>query len=161
MEPKLPPGTGWDAIDEGDELPAVTWTPVLGDLVKFAAGSGDFNPLHFDHDSTAARRIGSVIVHGRYKYAALGRLVSDWLLHRGRLRSIVCQYRGIDRPGDPLTCRGRISRKWQEAGVRLLEIELWTENAAGERTTSGSAIVTFPDTPGAPRDERQAGGSRR
>lgn len=70
-------------IAVGDELPPLTKTLDRLDLVKYAAGSGDFNPLHYDPDFPQARDIGDNIVHGRLKYAALGRVVSDWLSHRG------------------------------------------------------------------------------
>ena len=51
--------------------------------MKYAGGSGDFNPLHYDYQFPQAKQIGSIIVHGRFKYAALGELVSNWLGHRG------------------------------------------------------------------------------
>jgi len=63
----------------GDELPALIKQPDREQLVKYAAGSGDFNPLHYDPDFPQAQEIGANLVHGRFKYAALGQLVSDWL----------------------------------------------------------------------------------
>jgi acyl dehydratase len=62
----------------GDELPPLTKAPDREQLVKYAAGSGDFNPLHYDADFPQAQAIGGNIVHGRMKYAAMGQLVSDW-----------------------------------------------------------------------------------
>ena len=38
----------WESIQEGQELPELAKQPGLTDLVKYAAGSGDFNPLHHD-----------------------------------------------------------------------------------------------------------------
>jgi acyl dehydratase len=34
------------------------------DLVRYAAASGDFNPVHFDHDAGVAAGFGGVVVHG-------------------------------------------------------------------------------------------------
>jgi 3-methylfumaryl-CoA hydratase len=84
--------------------------------VKYAAGSGDFNPLHFDPDFPQARDIGDNIVHGRLEYASLGQLVSAWLGHRGWIRRISAQYRGMDKRGVPFTCRGRVSELRDEDG---------------------------------------------
>jgi acyl dehydratase len=80
----------WESIKDGDELPVLKKKPTLTQLVKYAAGSGDFNPLHHDYNFPQSKLIGSIIVHGRFKYAALGELVSNWLGHRGRIRKISC-----------------------------------------------------------------------
>ena len=86
----------WEEIREGTALPRLEKRPGVTQLVKYAAGSGDFNPLHHDYGFPQAKQIGSIIVHGRFKYAALGELVSNWLGHRGRIRKISCQFRGMD-----------------------------------------------------------------
>lgn len=135
--------TTWDTINEGDALPELTKTPGISQLVKYTAGSGDFNPLHHDYNFPQAKEIGSIIVHGRFKYAALGQLVSDWLGHNGRVKKISCQYRGMDMPDQTMTCRGTVTRKWQEDGEKLAELEIWVESADGKKSTPGSARVVF------------------
>lgn len=133
----------WESIKEGDALPELRKRPDVEQLVKYAAGSGDFNPLHYDYNFPQAKQIGSVIVHGRFKYAALGELVSNWLGHNGTVRKIACQYRGMDLPNQDIICRGTVKRKWQENGVKLAEVEIWTQNPEGKKTTPGSAVVAF------------------
>jgi acyl dehydratase len=127
----------------GDELEPITKRLDREQLVKYAAGSGDFNPLHFDPDFPQARDIGDNIVHGRLKYAALGQLVSEWLGHAGFVRRISASYLGMDRRGEPFTCRGRVSAVREEHGRNVVELELWTENAEGKRTTEGAAEVVL------------------
>ena len=140
----MPERPSYEQVSIGDELPPLEKTPTREQLVKYAAGSGDFNPLHFDPEFPQAREIGDNIVHGRMKYAAMGQLVSDWLGHAGRVHSLSAQYRGMDLRGASFTCRGRIAGKREEGGVRLVELEVWTEDAAGKRTTTGMATVAFP-----------------
>jgi hypothetical protein len=108
----------WESIKEGDQLPELRKRPDVPQLVKYAAGSGDFNPLHYDYNFPQAKQIGSIIVHGRFKYAALGELVSNWLAHRGRIKSISCQYRGMDLPHQDIICRGTVARKWEGGEAR-------------------------------------------
>ena len=127
----------------GDELPPITRTLDRLQLVLYAAGSGDFNPLHYDPDFPQAREIGDNIVFGRLKYAALGQLVSDWLGHRGFIRRISASYRGMDRRGQPFTCRGRVTGLREEQGTGIVELELWTEGVDGQRTTEGAAEVAM------------------
>jgi acyl dehydratase len=133
----------WESIQEGLQLPEQRRTLGVPDLVKYAAGSGDFNPLHYDFNFPQSKALGSIIVHGRFKYALLGQLVSDWLQHRGRIKKISCQYRGMDLPGQEIVCRGRVVRKWEEGGERLVEVSVWTEDEAGKKTTPGQAVVVF------------------
>jgi acyl dehydratase len=134
----------WESIKEGDALPELHKKPGVTQLVKYAAGSGDFNPLHHDFNFPQSKQLGSIIVHGRFKYASLGELVSNWLGHNGRIQKLSCQYRGMDFPDQEMVCRGTVKRKWQEAGEKRVAVEIWTENAKGQRTTPGEALVVFP-----------------
>ncbi len=133
----------WDGIEEGSELPELHKKPGVTQLVKYAAGGGDFNPLHHDFAFPQAKEIGSIIVHGRFKYAALGELVSNWLGHNGQVRKLACQYRGMDMPDQPIICKGLVTKKWEEGGEKLAELSVWTENEEGKKTTPGTAVVRF------------------
>lgn len=131
----------WDTIREGDELPVLVKKPTVTQLVKYAAGSVDFNPLHHDYNFPQSKMLKSIIVHGRFKYAALGEMVSNWLGHRGRIRKISCEYRGMDFPDRQITCGGKVVRKWEDGGRKLVELQLWTENDEGKKTTPGQATI--------------------
>ena len=41
------------------------------DLVRYAAASGDFNPLHWDHDAARAAGLPGIVVHGLLMHAWL------------------------------------------------------------------------------------------
>lgn len=133
----------WESIKEGDVLTELKKRPGVTQLVKYAAGSGDFNPLHHDYNFFQAKALGSIIVHGRFKYASLGELVSNWVGHQGRVKKITCQYRGMDFPDKEFVCKGTVARKWEEGGEKLVELSVWTENEQGQKTTPGQAIVVF------------------
>jgi acyl dehydratase len=133
----------WEKIEQGDTLPELKKKPGVSQLVKYAAGSGDFNPLHHDYDFFQAKAIGSIIVHGRFKYASLGEVVSNWLGHRGYIKRISCQYRGMDFPDKLITCKGVVERKWEEGGEKLVELTVWAENEEGKKNTPGKAVAGF------------------
>jgi acyl dehydratase len=128
----------------GEELQPIAKTLSRLDLVRYAAGSGDFNPLHYDPDFPQAREIGDNIVHGRLKYAVLGQVVSDWVGHRGFIRRISASYRGMDRRAQPFTCHGQVAGVREEHGRQIVELEVWIETADGQRTTEGAAEVVLP-----------------
>ena len=133
----------WDSIADGQPLPPLDKQPGVTQLVKYAAGGGDFNPLHHDFAFPQSKALGSIIVHGRFKYASLGEVVSNWLGHAGRIKLLSCQYRGMDFPEKPMACGGVVKRKWVEGGEKLVELELWTKNEKGQSTTPGSAVVAL------------------
>ncbi len=133
----------WDTIKEGDTIPELIKTPGVSQLVKYAAGSGDFNPMHHDYNFFQSKAIGSIIVHGRFKYATLGEAVSNWLGHKGRIKKISCQYRGMDFPDKKIICKGQVDRKWEENGEKLAELTVWTETEEGKNNTPGNVIVSF------------------
>jgi acyl dehydratase len=133
----------WDSFKEGDAIPELVKKPGVTQLVKYAAGGGDFNPLHHDFAFPQSKAIGSIIIHGRFKYASLGELVSNWLDHGGRIKNISCQYRGMDLPDQEMTLGGTVKRKWEEDGQKFAELELYVNNAKGKNTTPGTAIVCF------------------
>jgi acyl dehydratase len=134
----------FEDIREGDTLTEVRKTPTLQTLVKYSAGGGDFNPLHHDYSFPQAKQIGSIIVHGRFKYASLGEFVSNWLGHAGRIRKLSCQYRGMDLPNKEFVCKGVVKKKSSEGGQKIVELDVWVENAEGKKTTPGSATLVFP-----------------
>lgn len=130
-------------VNVGEELPTITKAPGRLQLVQYAAGSGDFNPLHYDADFPQARQIGDNIVHGRMKYASLGELVSTWLAHSGWVKSISCQYRGMDLQGKQFTVKGVVAAKREEGGQKVVDLDVWTEGADGSKTTPGKATVVL------------------
>ena len=136
----LPTVPNFADVNVGDALPELTKAPDRSQLVKYAAGSGDFNPLHFDPDFPQARQIGDNIVHGRMKYAIAGRAASrtGWATPAGSPRSR-CQYRGMDLRGSTFVCKGRVVAKREEGGRKVVDLEVWTEDGSGNRTTPGTA----------------------
>ena len=121
----------------GDELPELVKHPTTRQLVQYAGAQGDFYEIHYDQDFARGVGLPGVILHGLLKAAFLGQLVTDWLGDEGELRTFEVSYRGIDEPGKPYRCRGRVTAT---AGSSV-SLEVWGEDAAGQRTTLGSATV--------------------
>jgi acyl dehydratase len=134
----------YEEIQEGMEIPTLKKTPSTTTLVKWAGASKDWNPLHFDKDFAMGLGFKGVIVHGRIKAAYLCELITDWIGEKGILKRLSIQYRGNDFPGDTITCKGNVTKKYIKDDEHCVECEIWTENVEGARTTPGSAIVVLP-----------------
>lgn len=138
----------WEDVDEGMELPALVKEPTTRQLVQYAGASGDFYEIHYDKDFAIGNQLDGPILHGALKSAFLGQLVTDWMGPLGTLKRLQCQYRGMDAPGQPITVKGSVTRKYAADGEYLVECELRLENAAGQNTTPGSATVALPSRGG-------------
>ncbi len=133
----------WSDVAVGSELPVLVRCPGTEQLVRYAAAANDFAKIHYDSDHARHRGFDGVIVHGLLKAAYLGQVVAKWAGDRGRIRKFQVEYRKVDMPGHPITCRGRVARVEQSEGIMTAHVELWTEDAAGKKTTVGSADVDF------------------
>ncbi len=134
----------WDDIQEGDRLPELPKNATTEQLVKWAGSSLDFYQIHYDKDFALANELPGLIIHGALKNAWLAQLVTDWIGAEGTLRKLKVQYRGMDGPGDPLLCKGTVSKKYVDNDRLLVDCEIWLENSKGEKTTPGSATVQLP-----------------
>jgi hydroxyacyl-ACP dehydratase HTD2-like protein with hotdog domain len=124
-------------LQPGEELPELIKHPTTRQLVQYAGAQGDFYEIHYDQDFARGVGLPGVILHGLLKAAFLGQLVTDWLGERGTLKSFEVSYRGVDVPGKPYRCRGRVN---SVTGLRA-ELEIWGEDPDGNRSTVGTAVV--------------------
>ena len=134
----------FEDVAVGIELPTLVKRPSLRQLVMYAGASGDFCELHYDRDFARARGFDEVIVHGALKSAFLGQLVTEWAGHPAALKELAIQYRGIDFPDAPLSCKGLVTERRPAGEERLVRCDVWIENELGERTTKGTALVALP-----------------
>ena len=121
----------------GQELPELVKHPTTRQLVQYAGAQGDFYEIHYDQAFAQTAGLPGVILHGLLKAGFLGQLVTDWLGDQGTLEAFEVSYRGIDQPGHPYRCRGRVTR----VDGRDVELEVWGEDESGKRTTVGTARV--------------------
>ncbi|HJM90011.1 MAG TPA: MaoC/PaaZ C-terminal domain-containing protein [Dehalococcoidia bacterium] len=134
----------WDDVNEGDEIAPIKKNCSTQQLVQWAAASGDFYQIHYDSDFAASTGLDNIIVHGALKNAFLGQLLHDWAAPEGTVREFGCEYRGMDYPNQDITCRGIVTAKSVEGDDHIVELDIWTENPEGQKTTPGIAIVILP-----------------
>ena len=134
----------YEDVVVGSEITPLVKQPTTRQLVMWAGAVGDYNPIHYDKDFAQSRGLPGVIVHGQLVGAFLGQLITDWIGERGVLRKLSCSYKGMNYPGETLTCRGRVTKKYVQDGQHYVECNLWAENSKEEKTVLGVAIVVLP-----------------
>jgi acyl dehydratase len=128
-------------LDSGRVLPDLRKPPISKlQLVKYAGASGDYNLIHTDDETARTVGLEGVIAHGMLSMAFLGEYLC-WLAGPESVRRLAVRFNAMVRPGDTLTCRGRVKERTTNDGFRRLRLEVWTENQRAERVTVGEAEV--------------------
>ena len=60
------------------------------------------------------------------------------------MKRVACQYRGMDMIDKDVIAQGVITAKRNENGENLVDLEIWTEDPYGQKTTPGTATVALP-----------------
>jgi acyl dehydratase len=134
----------YEDVVVGSEITPLVKQPTTRQLVMWAGASGDFNPIHYDKDFALKRGLPGVVVHGQLAGCFLGQMLTDWLGEEGSLKKLSLSYKGMNFPGEALTCKGTVAKKYIEDDQHLVVLSIWAENPRGEKTVSGTAIVTLP-----------------
>ena len=105
-------------------LPTQTFTITREDLVRYAAASGDHNPIH--QDETVARSVGlpGVIAHGMFTMALAARAVTGWTGDPAALVEYNVRFgRPVvvpdDDEGAEVTVRGKVGAVLEDGRVRV------------------------------------------
>jgi acyl dehydratase len=138
-------GIHFEDVQEGDEFN--DWPKVENisrtHFVKYAGASGDFNPMH--HDDTIAQKVGypSVFGHGMFSAGVLSHYVTDWV-GVGNLRAYRVRFSKQLWPGDTLTFKAKVTKKYKENGENRIDADLSVTNQKGEPVITGSASAALP-----------------
>lgn len=137
----------FDDYEIGAELPSETVGPIKHmDLVRYAGASGDFNPIHTDPEFAKEVGLGGTIAHGMYIMAQVGRFSTNWA-HPQQVKSFAVKFRGMSRPGETIICRGKIKRKKEVDGEKLLTVavEAVTTKDGEDEVKVGGELVVLAD----------------
>ena len=134
----------YENIAVGSEISPLVKQPTTRQLVMWAGASGDYYQIHYDKDFAQSQGLPGVIVHGQLVCNFLSQLLTDWIGERGTLRKLTCNYKGMSFPGETLICKGKVIKQYVEDGEHCVQCSLWVENARGEKTVTGTAVVVLP-----------------
>jgi acyl dehydratase len=135
--------TYWDDLNEGDE---VTLTEAMSSqrLVVWAAASGDFYQIHYDDDFAKGNNLPDIIVHGALKGMLVGRLLDELCGDEGAIKNWDVSYRGMDVARHDVVVHGTVTKKYEEGGEHLLDLNVGVRTDEDNETTPGTATVALP-----------------
>ena len=134
----------WNAVSEGQEF-ILTEEMDSQRLVVWAAASGDFYQIHYDDDFAKGNNLPDIIVHGALKGMLVGRLLDEICGTEGQIKNWGVSYRGMDPARRDLTIHATVTKKYEEDGEKLLDLEVGVKQDDGStETTPGTATVALP-----------------
>lgn len=126
----------------GDALPELTKPPVTKtQLVMYSGASGDFNPIHTVEEYAQEVGLGGVIAHGMLTMAFVGQLLTEWVGLDGQMEGFKVRFTGMVRPGDVITCSGRVTERLETDGTLRLVCKVQAITQQGEVAMKGTATV--------------------
>ncbi len=134
----------FEDVAVGTQIPPLVKTPTTQQLVKWAGASGDLYQIHYDKDFAISTGLPGVIVHGWLTASFLGQLLTDWIWERSQFKKFGCSYRGMLFPGEPITCKGKVTKKYAQEDKHYIECDVWAENTKGESVVPGNATIIVP-----------------
>jgi acyl dehydratase len=108
------------------------------DLIRYSAATGDFNPLHWDHESARAAGLGGVVVHGLLMLSWLAQQASACGTGPAPVAKIKARFRSALRPAEA----SRVEATVKAIATDGREADIGLRLAAGEAdVVTGSAVV--------------------
>lgn len=144
---------------EGTELPPLSVRLSRTDLVRYAAATGDLNPIHWSDRVAEAVGLPGVVAHGMLTMAFGGRLVTSWLGDPGAVLSYQVRFTrpvpvpdvvdGFDAAPDELGAvvelTGRlVSVEAGDGGRRIGKVEITAKFGGKAVLGRASALVRLP-----------------
>ena len=133
----------WEDVNEGDELPPVDFNLTIQRMVMSAGANRDFATIH--HNTTAGKAAGApdMFLNNVSTLMLWERVISDWTGIYGRVKKVGFRIMHFHAAGDLIQVHGTVTKKWQEQGLNLVEIDVKSETP---RMTGqvGTVVVALP-----------------
>jgi acyl dehydratase len=131
----------FDRVKAGDALEPLVKGPLeKQQFVAYGQAAMDANPIHTDDEFARQSGYKSVFAQGMLSMGFLGQmLVANAGV--GNVRRFKVRFTKITWPGETITCKGVVTRKYEANGVRLVDCDVHTETETGERRVEGTATL--------------------
>ena len=120
----------------GSPLPPLEKSASRGDLLRYAAATGDWNPIHWDHAAAVSAGLPGIVAHGL--------LMASWVVQAAArhskgetpLRQVRLRFRSPLRPAEPATVGGQVT----ENGSLRMSVD-----SGGEELVTATVVLEPAD----------------
>ena len=132
-------------MGEGDGLPEVEKLITQEQIERYAVASGDFNPIHVDHEFAASSQFGRTIAHGMLVTASISEMMTlafgETWPQSGRLK---IRFKAPVYPGDKISTFGEVKSVRDRDGTRTVACSIGVRTDKGKVAITGDASVVVP-----------------
>ena len=132
-------------MQKGDSLPQVEKVVDQARIEDYAHASGDFNPIHIDHEFASQSQFGGTIAHGMMVAATISEIMtgafgSNWAM-TGKMK---IRFRSPVKSGQTVTATGNVQRVTPTGESIRIVCAVSVTKDDGEVAISGQAEVSVP-----------------
>ena len=132
-------------LREGAALPEIVKAVSQEQIERYAAASGDHNPIHVDREFASRSQFGGTIAQGMLIAASISEMMSvafdgNWA-SGGRLK---IRFKAPVYPGETVTAFGKVKKIETRAETCTVHCAVGVRKANGEAAVSGDATVVIP-----------------
>jgi hypothetical protein len=132
-------------LAEGTPLPERALAPDIMDVAKFIGAAGFAIPIFLDPVAARATGLERPLIPAEYKSAFLLAYLRQLAKPDGKIVRLQSGFRRPDYHGNPFTISGQVTRVEDVEGGREVNLELWVEQATGDRSVRSSAVIWLPE----------------
>jgi acyl dehydratase len=134
----------WSDVAEGDALPTIEFAVSYTTLALDVAGTRDPYPIHHDPDFAHANGVEKIFLNTMWYQGMAGRLVGQWGGPDAFLRNLKVDMRANTGPGDDLTVRGSVTRRYVDNDRHLVDVDIRMDNQKQTDAVIVAATVELP-----------------
>ncbi|MBI4197737.1 MAG: acyl dehydratase [Chloroflexi bacterium] len=141
-----------DDVQVGMDIPPVVKGPMTqAHIMRWSASQENWHRIHYDHPfALDHEKLPDVVINGSWKQQVMCQLIKDWVGLGGWLWKISFQHRAMNVPGDTLTAWGRVTDKYVQEGLGIIELEVGMRNQSDVEACPGRATAVLPIRGGRP-----------
>ncbi len=139
----------FSAIRAGDVLPPLVVDVTATRIVAGAIATRDFMPAHHDRSFANAQGAPDIFMNILSDTAYCSRFLTDWAGPEARITRLAIRLGVPVFPGHVLTYSGSVTRRREDRGEGVVEVEFVAAGDIGDHVT-GTAELRFPLPQSAP-----------
>ena len=131
-------------LDEGTPLPERVLAPDIMDVARFIGAAGFAIPIFLDPVAARATGLERPLIPAEYKSAFLLAYLRRLAQPHGKIVRLQSGFRRPDYHGNQFKISGQVTRIEDIEAGREVNLELWIEQATGDRSVRSSAVIWLP-----------------
>jgi hypothetical protein len=136
----------WDDVEVGQDLPEKS-RPIDTTLIVSGAiwASHDFMPVHHNRDFAQEKGAPDIFMNILTSNGLMASYLEQWAGPEAELRkmNIGLQVPNFPSPDNKMDMNARITKKYEEAGDHLIELDISGDNTLGPHIV-GTAVMALP-----------------